>query len=258
MPQPTIAVCAVQGAFIEHERRLGALGCDTFELRQASDLKQPFDALVLPGGESTVQAKLLRELGMFDTLRTRIEDGLPVLGTCAGLILLAERIEEDGGDLDGLDPEIAAVRTTVCGFGTLPVTVRRNGYGRQLGSFHTQAPFGGAASVSPSESDTRNSDAHSLATPTAPTAPAAPVIPMTFIRAPFITKVNVPEEQTSPSTTAANTPASAATSKAASVRVLARVDDRIVAVQSQNQIGVAFHPELDEDNTVYQEFLRLI
>lgn len=250
MSQPTIAVCAVQGAFIEHERRLAALGCNTFELRQASDLKQPFDALVLPGGESTVQAKLLRELDMFDTLRTRIEDGLPVLGTCAGLILLAERIEEDGGDLEGLDPEIAAVRTTVCGFGTLPVTVRRNGYGRQLGSFHTQAPFGGATSVSPSESD-----AHSLATPT---APAAPVIPMTFIRAPFITEVNTPEEQTSPSTAAANVPATAVTSEATSIRVLARVDDRIVAVQSQNQIGVAFHPELDEDNTVYQEFLHLI
>lgn len=206
MSQPTIAVCAVQGAFIEHERRLADLGCNVFELRQAHDLNQPFDALVLPGGESTVQAKLLRELGMLDTLRTRIEDGLPVLGTCAGLILLAEAIEGASGDLSGLDPNIAAARTAVHGIGTLPVTVRRNGYGRQLGSFRAHAPFG----------DT-------------------PAIPMTFIRAPFITKADKD-----------------------SVRILARIDDRIVAVQAQNQIGVAFHPELDSDNTVYQRFLELI
>ena len=304
MSKPTIAVCAVQGAFIEHERRLGALGCDTFELRQASDFKRPFDALVLPGGESTVQAKLLRELNMFDTLRTRIEDGLPVLGTCAGLILLAERIEEEGGDLDGLDPKIAAVRTAVCGFGTLPVTVRRNGYGRQLGSFRTYAPFGNAQTAATSTTakteydtaaETKHGERHSAEgagsahNPAAPTGSAEgatnthafPVIPMTFIRAPFITKVNArqesidgyTEEVTSTpanatvSFPAANAPTastresaatSKAASKAASVRVLARVDDRIVAVQSQNQIGVAFHPELDEDNTVYQEFLKII
>ena len=86
-----IAVLAVQGAFIEHERALSKLGCECVELRQGPDVRQPFDALVLPGGESTVQAKLLRELGMIDELHRRIADGMPVMGTCAGLILLASR-----------------------------------------------------------------------------------------------------------------------------------------------------------------------
>ena len=81
-----IAVLAVQGAFIEHERALSKLGCECVELRQGPDVRQPFDALVLPGGESTVQAKLLRELGMIDELHRRIADGIPVMGTCAGLI----------------------------------------------------------------------------------------------------------------------------------------------------------------------------
>ena len=69
-----IAVLAVQGAFIEHERALSKLGCECVELRQGPDVRQPFDALVLPGGESTVQAKLLRELGMIDELHRRIAE----------------------------------------------------------------------------------------------------------------------------------------------------------------------------------------
>lgn len=77
---PTIAVLALQGAFIEHEQRLQSLGCTTIELRQAADLARPFDGLVLPGGESTVQAKLLHDLGMFEPLRQRIAEGLPALG----------------------------------------------------------------------------------------------------------------------------------------------------------------------------------
>lgn len=114
-----IAVLAVQGAFIEHEKMLAKLGAECIELRQAADCRREFDGLVLPGGESTVQNKLLRELGMYDILKEKIENGLPVLATCAGLILLADRIS--GSDMR-------------C-FGTLPVTVRRNAYGRQLGSF---------------------------------------------------------------------------------------------------------------------------
>ena len=81
-----IAVLAVQGAFIEHERKLEVLGASCVELRKAEDLNQSYDGLVLPGGESTVQGKLLRELGMFDTIRKQIKEGLPVLATCAGLI----------------------------------------------------------------------------------------------------------------------------------------------------------------------------
>lgn len=81
---PTIAVLALQGAFAEHEAMLAKLGVRWMELREAGDLHKEFDALILPGGESTVQAKLLKDLGMLAPLRARIEGGMPVLGTCAG------------------------------------------------------------------------------------------------------------------------------------------------------------------------------
>jgi 5'-phosphate synthase pdxT subunit len=119
-----IGILAVQGAFLEHKIMLEKLGCDCIELRKQSDIKG-IDGLVLPGGESTVQGKLLRELNMFDDLKKLIEDGIPTLATCAGLILLAEHISNDQNVY----------------FGTLPVTVKRNAYGRQLGSFQKQAEF---------------------------------------------------------------------------------------------------------------------
>lgn len=140
----TVAVLAVQGAFLEHRLMLEKLGAHVIELRQAHDLEQSFDRLVLPGGESTVQAKLLREQNMLEPLRERIAGGIPVLGTCAGLILLAKNVEGD----------------EVNGFGTLDVTVKRNAYGRQLGSFHCETEFGELGNV-----------------------------PMTFIRAPYIAEV---------------------------------------------------------------------
>ena len=115
-----VAVLAVQGAFIEHEKALERLGVETVELRKAEDLEQDFDGLVLPGGERTVQSRLLKELSMFETLKKKIEEGLPVLATCAGLILLAQNISNDENRC----------------FATLPVTVKRNAYGRQLGSFY--------------------------------------------------------------------------------------------------------------------------
>ena len=162
--RPTVAVLAVQGAFVEHERQLRDLGCDAVELRQRADLDRPFDGLVLPGGESTAQGKLLAELDMLRPLRERILGGLPVLGTCAGLILLAQSIE-GAGDTQQLDETLVAGRTQVQGLRTLPCTVVRNGYGRQLGSFTAHAPFG-------------PTDAAKVRT-----------IPMVFIRAPYIAQV---------------------------------------------------------------------
>lgn len=117
-----VGVLAVQGAFIEHEKVLEKLGAQVVELRKKEDLEQKIDRLVLPGGESTVQGKLIRELGMFEPLKEMIESGMPVLATCAGMILLAEKIENDNREH----------------FQTLPVTVKRNAYGRQLGSFFTE------------------------------------------------------------------------------------------------------------------------
>ena len=84
-----IGVLAVQGDFAEHAARLRALGCETIELRCAADLDTALDAIVLPGGESTVQAALLEEFAMAGPIKRMIETGTPVLATCAGLILLA-------------------------------------------------------------------------------------------------------------------------------------------------------------------------
>lgn len=126
-----IAVLALQGAFIEHERMLARLGVPSFEIRQKSDLSRPFDGLILPGGESTVQGKLLRELGLFEPLRERIAGGLPTFGTCAGLLLLAKQIENDG-------------RTH---FATMDIVAVRNAYGRQLGSFFTVAACKGIGNI---------------------------------------------------------------------------------------------------------------
>ena len=133
---PTIAVLALQGAFIEHEQRLQSLGCTTIELRQAADLARPFDGLVLPDH-----------------------------------------------------------------FRTLPVTVRRNAYGRQLGSFHAEGRWEDEA------------------------------VPLTFIRAPRIEALG------------------------SGVEPLVTLNDAPVAVRHHNQIAAAFHPELDDDNRLYEAFL---
>lgn len=117
-----IAILALQGAFIEHEKILNQLNVETIQLRKKDDLKEQFDGLILPGGESTVQGKLLLELDMFDDLRIKIAEGLPVMATCAGLILLAQELSND----------------TRCYLQTLPVKVKRNAYGRQLGSFYVE------------------------------------------------------------------------------------------------------------------------
>ena len=120
-----VAVLALQGDFAEHEDSLRKCGAETFQIRQKADLEQQFDALVIPGGESTVIGKLLRELDLFAPLQEKIRNGLPVLATCAGLILLADKIENDSKEH----------------FRTLNVTVKRNAYGRQLGSFYTTGKF---------------------------------------------------------------------------------------------------------------------
>lgn len=128
-----IAVLALQGAFIEHEQRLQQLGVETFEIRQLKDCRQfshpgagGIDGLILPGGESTVQMRLLSELGLLEPVRQAIRNGLPVFGTCAGMILLSE------GRL-----------------GTMDIRVCRNAYGRQLGSFHTEGAVEGVGSDVP-------------------------------------------------------------------------------------------------------------
>ena len=126
-----IGVLALQGAFIEHEQMLSQISVASFEIRRKRDLDKPFDGLIIPGGESTVQGKLLRKLGLFEPLKERIIAGMPVFGTCAGLLLLAKKIEND----DRVH------------FGVMDITAVRNAYGRQLGSFYIQAEFKGIGKI---------------------------------------------------------------------------------------------------------------
>ncbi|MCL1998902.1 MAG: pyridoxal 5'-phosphate synthase glutaminase subunit PdxT [Turicibacter sp.] len=181
-----IGVLALQGAFLEHIEMLRKLGVETVEIRQKGDLVD-FDGIVLPGGESTAMGKLLRDLELFAPLQEALRGGTPCLGTCAGLILMSKRFEDsEWRHLDLLD-----------------VTVRRHGFGRQIGSFATTAEFAGES------------------------------VPMVFIRGPYITEVGE------------------------NVEVLAKVEEKIVAVRQGNLLGVAFHPELTEDFVVHRYFLGM-
>ncbi len=135
-----VGVLAVQGAFAEHKMMIESLGCSCREIRKKEDLLG-IEGIILPGGESTVQGKLIESLGIEDILREKIKAGLPTLATCAGLILLAENIVNEKNVY----------------LGTMPVSVKRNAYGRQLGSFERKADVKGLGEY-----------------------------PMIFIRAPFI------------------------------------------------------------------------
>ena len=127
----TIGILALQGAFLEHGQMLEGLGAEHFEIRQLDDLNRPMDGLILPGGESTAMGKLMDCLDMLQPLRERIAGGLPVFGTCAGMILLAK----DLGD----EPRRFLQ--------TMDIRVLRNAYGRQLGSFFTRSTFAGMEDV---------------------------------------------------------------------------------------------------------------
>jgi pyridoxal 5'-phosphate synthase pdxT subunit len=125
---PLIGVLALQGAFAAHRRRLAELGVPSRDVRQPRDLIG-LDGLVMPGGESTTMSNLLTSSGLFDAIGARLSDGLPVFGTCAGLILLATEVHDGRPDQRS--------------FGALDVAVQRNGYGRQLDSFETDLAVSG-------------------------------------------------------------------------------------------------------------------
>ena len=139
-----IGILAVQGAFIEHKNILDKLGIESFEIRQKQDIIKSMDGIILPGGESTAMGKLLHDLDLFEPIKQLINNGLPVFGTCAGLLLLAHKISNDDRIY----------------FASMPITARRNAYGRQLGSFNINARFDSIGEI-----------------------------PMVFIRAPYIESV---------------------------------------------------------------------
>lgn len=126
-----IGVLALQGAFEEHIQMLKRLGADAVEIRSAKDLYVWYDGIIIPGGESTVISKLLIDLGMMDRLCEILHSGIPVFGTCAGLILMSS----ETGDERCLPLSL------------LNITAKRNAYGRQLGSFAVRAEFKGIGEI---------------------------------------------------------------------------------------------------------------
>jgi pyridoxal 5'-phosphate synthase pdxT subunit len=128
MGHPMIGVLALQGAFAAHQAALAACAAETRQVRVPADL-DGLAGLVMPGGESTTMSRLLRTSGLFDAVGTAIDDGLAVFGTCAGMILLANEV------LDG--------RPDQRSFKAIDITVRRNGYGRQVDSFESDIDIAG-------------------------------------------------------------------------------------------------------------------
>jgi len=130
--RPRVGVLALQGDVREHLQALERLAVDGGSVRRPAELAE-VDALVLPGGESTTMAKLARTFELLDPLRERVAAGLPVLGTCAGMILLADRIEDGVVDQETI--------------GGLDITVRRNAFGRQVDSFEEDLHLSGVDGV---------------------------------------------------------------------------------------------------------------
>lgn len=177
-----IAILALQGAFAEHQQMLLSLGVESFLIRNLDDWYKKKDGLIIPGGESTAMMRIMSDEKLLDVIRQDILNGLPVFGTCAGMILLDEK------HLDVMD-----------------ITAKRNAYGRQLGSFHTVHEFKGLGQV-----------------------------PMTFIRAPYIERVGE------------------------DVEVLSTLEHHVIAARQKNMLVTSFHPELDNDPSIHQYFIKMV
>ena len=203
---PTIGVLALQGDFHEHAVSLRALGATTREVRKPSHL-DGLDGLIIPGGESTTIARLMLAYALHTPVREQGADGLPIWGTCAGAILLAD-------DVPGLDrPSLALV----------PMTVERNGFGRQIDSFETDLDAAGIGA--------RQRNTHD-ALPEAVNAGAR--YHAVFIRAPRIRRVGP------------------------NVEVLMAYQGEPVAVRFRSLLATTFHPELTQDLRWHAYFLDAV
>lgn len=185
-----IGVLALQGAFAEHIKMIELLGHEGAEVKTKADLKA-IDGIILPGGESTAIGKLLNEFKLKAELESRLKEGLPVWGTCAGMIILSEKIE--GSDITHIP--------------LMNIEVVRNGYGRQLGSFKADGIIEGVNGGQ---------------------------FPLIFIRAPYIRKTGD------------------------NVKILCKVENRIVAARQENMLVTSFHPELTDDLRMHRYFLNMI
>jgi 5'-phosphate synthase pdxT subunit len=215
-----IGVLALQGDFREHLQAVETAGAVGVGIRRPSELAG-LDGLIIPGGESTAIDKLARAFELAGPLKDRIRDGLPVYGSCAGMILLADEIADPATDLAGNPQET---------FGGLDITVRRNAFGRQRESFETDLDFKGL-DFSATESG------------------VAPVHAV-FIRGPWVERVGAGVEilaQVEPAD-----PEHA--SHAASLPGTAR----IVAVRFGHLLATSFHPEVTGEKRVHELFIRMI
>jgi pyridoxal 5'-phosphate synthase pdxT subunit len=189
---PTVGVLALQGDVAEHLRALADAGARACPVRRAGELAA-VDGLVIPGGESTTIGRLLQVFDLLEPVRAAVAGGLPVFGSCAGMILLARDVMDGRPD----QPLI----------GGLDVVVRRNAFGRQVDSFELDLDVTGI--------------------------PGGPVHAV-FIRAPWVEKAG------------------------ASVEVLARAGERVVAVRQDHLLATSFHPELTGDARVHRLFVEMI
>lgn len=212
-----IGVLALQGDFREHIQGVEAAGAAGVGIRRPSELDS-IDGLIIPGGESTTIDKLSRIFELREPLQQRIAGGLPVYGSCAGMILLADQIADPATDLAG-NPQQT--------FGGLDITVRRNAFGRQRESFETDLDFKG---LEFSAGDNGVEPVHAV-----------------FIRGPWVERVGPDVE-----VLAQVDPDHAAHS--AALQGVAR----IVAVRSGQLLATSFHPEVTGEKRVHELFIRMI
>lgn len=232
--RPTVVgVLALQGDVREHEAALRELGVGTRQVRLPADL-EGLDGIVLPGGESTTLSMLLESSKLFVPLAEAVAGGLPVLGTCAGMILLAQHVEDGRPDQRTL--------------GALACTVRRNGYGPQRYSFEALvdasrvvAAADGADGAPDGPSGAGDAPAGAGDGPVGRAGTGTALLPAVFIRAPVVTDVGT------------------------GVEVLARLatpgdagpGDPVVCRQ-RNVLAAAFHPELTSDRRLHQLFVDMV
>lgn len=186
-----IGVLALQGSVAEHMKMLSMIeGITPCEIRGPQEM-DAISGIILPGGESTTIGKLLKEFDLLDIIIEKVKNGMPVWGTCAGMILLAKEII--GEDYVHL--------------GLMDISAKRNAYGSQLDSFRIDCKI-------PDVSDIE--------------------IPLVFIRAPLVENFS------------------------GNVKVLARINGKVVAVRQDNMLATSFHPELTDDLSFHRYFIKMV
>lgn len=210
-----VGILAVQGAFLEHAIAIKKLGACAIEVRKKEDLEE-IDALILPGGESTVMIKFLKEEGLFDAIKTCCDNNIPILATCAGLILLAKEIKSHPNQKS---------------LAVMDIVVNRNAFGRQVESFMEELtitlPFCSCDKYNAENEGNKTTEESSK------NKENTSLFPAIFIRAPQIVDIT-----------------------SDNVKIIAQKDGAILAVQQENRIACAFHPELSHDMLFHAWLVR--